>query len=267
MPSSFAFHADLGIEHLTARLGRQRFTPHAHDDYLIGVTLEGVESLVQRGRHEVSCPGNLRMINPGEVHAGGAADGLWAYQALYIPPARLVALLDLPDGAAPRFNAAVAQDAFAVSGLIRLLRLLRHSRDCHERETALMLTLSRLVDRHGEAPRPPVRPLVSKPAIATIKSFLNDRLAERVSLADLATETGLSRFHLLRQFKSETGLTPWQYQAHLRVIDARRRLRAGERASQVAHSCGFVDQSHFTRVFRQISGFTPGAYATAHGNR
>ncbi len=61
-------------------------------------------------------------------------------------------------------------------------------------------------------------------------------------------------------------MTPWQYQAQLRVVEARRRLRAGERASQVAHSCGFVDQSHFTRVFRQISGFTPGVYAGAYGS-
>lgn len=73
--------------------------------------------------------------------------------------------------------------------------------------------------------------------------------------------SGLSKFHLLRVFKAQTGLTPWQFQTQMRIDLARRLLTAGEPAGQVAVACGFVDQSHMTRRFRQLVGLTPAAYA------
>ena len=85
-----------------------------------------------------------------------------------------------------------------------------------------------------------------------------------MTLAELADVADISRFHLLRQFKAATGLTPWQFQTQLRVEAARTQLRNGERASRVAHACGFVDQSHFTRIFRQATGMTPGVYAASY---
>jgi AraC-like DNA-binding protein len=82
----------------------------------------------------------------------------------------------------------------------------------------------------------------------------------------LARESGLSKFHLLRVFRDRTGLTPWQYQVNLRLDRARRLLQRGEPASQVADACGFVDQSHFTRIFRTVVGVTPAVYAASYRN-
>lgn len=263
---SFRVHADLGIEQINARFERQRFAPHSHDDYLIGVTTEGAESLVQRGERQVSCAGHLRLINPGEIHEGGPADNVWAYQAFYVPPKRLGEILDLSgcDAALPVFGAAVAQDSFAVCEMLALHRLLRTSEDAHERETALTLGLARVFRRHAAAFPDPGKSRRHQRAVRMVESCLRDRFTERVTLADLADVAGISRFYLLRQFKAATGLTPWQFQTQLRIGSARAQLRNGESASVVAHSCGFVDQSHFTRVFRQMTGMTPGVYAASY---
>lgn len=83
-----------------------------------------------------------------------------------------------------------------------------------------------------------------------------------VTLEDLATDAGLSRYHFCRQFRIATGLSPHQYQLRARVERAQLilRTRPARPLSEVALECGFSDQSHFTRVFRRVSGVTPGRY-------
>jgi AraC-like DNA-binding protein len=88
---------------------------------------------------------------------------------------------------------------------------------------------------------------------------LHDRISD-VSLDDLGTETGLTKFHLLRAFRNRFGLAPHAYQLQQRVLQAKRMLKSFS-PSYVALECGFSDQSHFTRVFRAHTGTTPRRYA------
>jgi AraC family transcriptional regulator, chemosensory pili system protein ChpD len=99
------------------------------------------------------------------------------------------------------------------------------------------------------------------PAVHRVRALLAERFADKVHLDELARVAGISKFHLLRQFRAATGLTPQQYQRHLRIEKAKLALDRGESASEVAFACGFVDQSHFTRAFRACTGVTPGRYA------
>jgi AraC-like DNA-binding protein len=82
-------------------------------------------------------------------------------------------------------------------------------------------------------------------------------------LATLSKEVGLSRFQTLRWFRRHYGVTPRAFHLHFRLALARCSLRAGAPLAEVAASCGFVDQSHFTRQFKRLMGVTPGQYARA----
>jgi AraC-like DNA-binding protein len=82
-------------------------------------------------------------------------------------------------------------------------------------------------------------------------------------LLDLARETGLSRFQVLRGFVRVTGLTPHAYQVQRRVALARGLIARGRPLAEVAATCGFADQSHMTRQFVRIYGVSPGMVATA----
>jgi AraC-like DNA-binding protein len=84
-----------------------------------------------------------------------------------------------------------------------------------------------------------------------------------VDLETLAKQAGLSRFQALRAFKQRYGLPPHTYQLCLRIAQAQSLLRQGAAAADVAHRCGFADQSHFTRHFKRQSGVTPMQYARA----
>ena len=88
--------------------------------------------------------------------------------------------------------------------------------------------------------------------------IIESTLDRDVSLAGIAREVGLSRFHFLRAFKAATGLPPHRYQSQLRLARAKMLLRTttlsiGEIASQV----GYNDQGHFARRFRQHAGVSP----------
>lgn len=261
--ANYHLHRDLGIEHISASYEHHRFPPHAHQEYLIGLTTEGVEHIVQDGARWESRPGQVRTINPGVVHEGGCAEGeRWGYEALYVPESLILeAVLSVGRvTTAPRLSAPVLDDVKLAASLARLFERLRGELDPLLREEELARFLGRLARHRIMRVDPPLAGREPQ-AIAMARDYLAAHTRRRVPLEMLATVSGLSKFHLLRVFKAQTGLTPWQFQTQLRIDLARRLLGAGEPAGQVAAACGFVDQSHMTRRFRQIVGLTPSAYA------
>lgn len=94
-----------------------------------------------------------------------------------------------------------------------------------------------------------------------VRDFVAEHLAERVSLDDLAATVSLSRFHFARRFRCSTGQSPYEFVIAQRVGKARAMLsRTNIPLTDVAASCGFADQSHFTRVFKAQVGTTPGRF-------
>ncbi len=128
----------------------------------------------------------------------------------------------------------------------------------------LHLLLAAMVETSCAAARSPAtRTLPGGPLraeIAQARRIIQDRFARAISLHSLSEEVGLSKFHLLRLFREEVGTTPHAYQLHLRISRAREMLDAHASAAEVALACGFADQAHFTRAFKRIVGYTPGAF-------
>ena len=99
-------------------------------------------------------------------------------------------------------------------------------------------------------------------------SYAWDRLQRSrgaVSVADLAAETGWSPRHLGEQFRAETGLSPKAGARVVRFDRARRRL-LGRQAeggrvvlADLATECGYYDQAHLARDFRDLAGCPPSA--------
>jgi AraC family transcriptional regulator len=96
--------------------------------------------------------------------------------------------------------------------------------------------------------------------LAAVRAVMEERLAEPVSLGELASVAGLSVSQFSRQFKARTGLAPHRFLLGLRVDGACRLLRT-DRASiaEIAVRCGFSHQEHLTRVMRAHLDTTPGA--------
>ena len=76
-------------------------------------------------------------------------------------------------------------------------------------------------------------------------------------VAELAGELGCSRRHLSKRFGAELGLPPKALARVLRFERAVALLRAGGELADVAFTCGYYDQPHFNRDFRELAGTTP----------
>jgi AraC-like DNA-binding protein len=91
--------------------------------------------------------------------------------------------------------------------------------------------------------------------------IIERRLTEPLSIATLAREVGMSRYHFLRTFRCTIGETPYRYVLNRRLLLVAERLSAtSDRVLDVALACGFGDLSEFTRRFRARFGVTPAIY-------
>ncbi len=94
-----------------------------------------------------------------------------------------------------------------------------------------------------------------------VKDLLLDDLASDTSLSDLARACGISSRHFSRAFRATNGLPPHRWLLERRVERAKFLLEnSSTEISHIARECGFADQSHLTRLFRQLIGTTPAAW-------
>ncbi|BAN49984.1 putative AraC family transcriptional regulator [Metapseudomonas resinovorans NBRC 106553] len=106
----------------------------------------------------------------------------------------------------------------------------------------------------GELKRRPVGSL----DIERLDGYIQDNLARRISVAELAQVACLSPSHFHAQFKSSLGLTPHQYLLKSRLDRAARLLRESEQPLvRIAEECGFSSQSALTTAMRRYLGLTP----------
>ncbi|MCV3240429.1 AraC family transcriptional regulator [Mesorhizobium sp. ZC-5] len=250
-----------GIDAVEAET-RHVFQRHTHENFGIGVIHRGAQkSLSGRGMVEAGA-GDVITVNPGEVHDGapiGNAGRAW--RMLYLDPALIAAAsLDISDGktAEFEFSLPVIRDAGVAAGFARLFGALTADRATEAgQEEALLLLLARVVGGQGGGGR------AVPQAVSRARMLIDDDPAAPLTLADLARESGLSRFQMVRAFAKATGLTPHAYLVQRRIDTARRLIAGGATLAEAALASGFADQSHMTRTFVRKYGVSPGVYAGA----
>ncbi|MEU1190143.1 AraC family transcriptional regulator [Streptomyces sp. NPDC005859] len=247
------------LDLLTARFDRHVYAPHAHEEFTIGVCVDGSEIIDYRGGRIRTGPGSIVVLAPGEMHTGGPGSptGGYAYRALYAP---VPLLTDGTLGGLPHFREPLLDDPELAAALRHAHAELAACPDPLEAESRFPWLLTALARRHSTA-----RPVCDTvPGAERIAHIVRDRLADELltppSLADLAADLGLSRYQLLRAFRTTTGIPPYAWLAQYRVTRARALLESGLRPAEVASLVGFADQAHLTRWFRRVMGVTPAAY-------
>jgi AraC family transcriptional regulator len=126
-------------------------------------------------------------------------------------------------------------------------------------ETAAAFLATHLLTRHGRLRTG--SPGREDARVRAAVAFLRERLAEPVTLADLADEVHLSVYHLVRVFRTATGQTPHRFLTELRVEEAKRLLRGTDLAlDRIAPRCGFATAGALSAAFARHVGTRPSAY-------
>ena len=95
-------------------------------------------------------------------------------------------------------------------------------------------------------------------------ALVEEKLADNIRLMELAEAAGMSMFHFARMFKQSTGQSPYQYVVTRRMDTAKQLLRnQAMSVLEVSVRTGFVDQRHFTKVFRRKIGVSPAEFRAA----
>lgn len=91
--------------------------------------------------------------------------------------------------------------------------------------------------------------------------YVDEHLSQPLRVTELAAAACVSRFHLVRLFRTGTGASPLRYVGRRRIERARQLLPGAQLPmSRLAQQLGFFDQSHFVRSFRAETGCSPGQF-------
>lgn len=263
----FWIDRDLGnLELLKATYFQHTFTSHFHDEYAIGVTLSGAQDTKYQRQHQYMPAGTICVINPGELHTGFAHDldiG-WKYRMFY-PSVELIQEVAEELGKTPTHPIFFPQLVINNPALFRQM-LLAHQQfedtttSKLEREVLLFDILRHLITRHADDTQPITSRITHPAYLQRSKDYIDAHYDKDITLQQIADTVHISRYHLLRMFQTHFGVSPHTYLTHRRITEAKIRLRSGQPITEIAHAIGFVDQSHFTKRFKQITGITPKQY-------
>ena len=250
--------------------GARPLSPHFHDEYLICAQIRGDEDCrIGRRTHHLRA-GDLVLINPQEVHTGHAAatEGL-EYVSLHVDRERVAEVAgELGGGRTPEFVAVqVGGQAEMIEALCGLWAASRaRAADplaALEVDAAVTRVLGEALLAFSDVRAPERRPRARArhPRLArAIEALRASEVGEPPPLAALAAAAELSKFHFLRVFRAEVGMTPGAYARTLRICRAARAIRReGRSPREAAALAGFRNATSFARAFKAIVGVPPSA--------
>ena len=242
-----------------------RFPPHFHDTFAIGVIESGMSRLRTPRGEWIAGAGTILAFSPHEIHcAEPLSKAGYTYRMIY-PGREMLEEIGIRSIAAgeqgPLFCSPVIYDPALAAEFVEAHTPLMDGVSLSAAQIRLIGVLRNIAGRYRERLSPRGKPGArDRAAVQRALEILHTGYTRQVRLRTLADECGLSPFHLLRLFRDAVGVPPHAYLVQLRVNRAQALLREGHSVSEVAHVCGFSDQPHFTRTFKRTVGVPPGQY-------
>ena len=255
-----------GLEFLQASFQNTQFSKHTHEGYCIGVIEEGAQSFLRTSGQFIAPKGDIIIVNADEVHTGSSAvETGWCYRAIYPTPEMFQHIsrdFFNDQGMIPWFPHAVIHDEGLAAQLRVLFDLFTQQNNSLLKQSLFVSTMALLLQRHSKIKRELKTLAAIDTKILRVKELLAFEPEKDHQLINLAESVNLSQWHLLREFKKQTGLPPHAWLIQVRLRKALQLLKQGADISMTAQLCGFSDQSHFNRHFKRTLGCTPHQYLT-----
>lgn len=107
---------------------------------------------------------------------------------------------------------------------------------------------------------------IHHPMVKAVTTYIETHIARTISVDELADYVHMSKYHFLRKFKEQTGMTVHRYITSKRLLKACKALVEGEPIAEVYQQAGFVDYSSFFRNFKSAYGVSPREFRATYKN-
>ncbi|SEJ59739.1 Helix-turn-helix domain-containing protein [Dyadobacter sp. SG02] len=225
---------------------------HAHANPHVTVLLAGATLEKRQGEEHYRQAGEAVFFHAGEPHENSRT----------MPGSRNFNIEFAPDFFAAygvgeeKIGEAINRNPLAALAFLRAYCHLSH--DGLLAGDSIAMAVIGLMDRHCRVCRQPPQ------WVRQVSELLQDRWNEQVGLQELSIETGVHPVTISRYFSRYFGGTLSDYMRKLRVKNTLTMIKnTPYTLTRIAYEAGFTDQAHFTKVFKEVTGFLPKEYRAA----
>lgn len=235
---------------------------HSHDGYEIYLFLEGKADYLVEGTRYRLRKGDVMLMRKGELHINSIR-GNQTYRRITVnfeispllAELNLLSLLDMfnqrPLG---EYNHYCAKD-FPENHWSDYLHALCNASQAGEKLCFLLPLLHELNQCFSQLPHLPADG--EQNLVVDICKYINEDLAQDLSLERLSEKFYISKTHLNRLFRANVGTTVGQYIKIKRLFLAKEEIQKGAHPVEIYSKCGFHDYTTFYRAFKKQFSLSP----------
>ncbi len=251
----FIYKNRVDITALSAKMQRFSYKKHAHEEYALGVTLNGIQKYNLDGSNLKSYKNGVMLFNPEQLHDGqaGSKDESLDYVMLYIKPKLFLEAIGKKE--IVKFASSIVYDEKLKQDIYNLSYAILNKKNialCNELLLNVVDNFSSkdfIVDYKKESFQ-----------IKKAKEMIYYELDDVLNIDEISKELNLSKFQFIRMFKMNTGTTPYQFFLNCKLIHAKNYLELTKDLYATVIEYGFSDLSHFNRYFKRVYGITAYEY-------
>lgn len=250
---------------------------HTHEFYQMIFCMQPGGYITIGSRRHKAWKDHVYLAAPGVLHAIENTDGLYVaefkfevtgadvtslaclpayYDVLDLPMGRELLMTVMEEGLSKGthyYEAANAAMKLFLIQSVRKFSALQPDNDRNDYSQSAILDVPRHPREHGEN------------KVLNLKYYIADRMAETITLEQLAAELNYSESYLIRQFRTAFGMPPMKYVNFLRLNRARELLLQTKLSvAQIGSCVGFALPHYFSRSFRAAEGMSPREYRKLH---
>ena len=261
--SKIVFDEKLIIEVLTLTGMIESLPPHFHDYYELGYIESGSRRVICQGKEYTIGKNDLLLFNPNDNHTClELKKEMLDFRCFHITTDRMeeLTLECLGYAICPYFEPQIVYQSDLIPQITELIDLIENGSYCDlQKEELLYMIIGDLVADYSQ----PVEyeQIDVSDVIKRACEYIERHYASNIALCDLSSFTGFSKYHFIRMFTKEKGISPYRFIECIKMTEAKKMLKAGEDLSNITYQLGFSSQSHFTNFFKKYAMVTPKQYS------